>query len=430
MRKLLSVLLVLSVLLTGCTFVDTAQTNISSESTSISSSEITYSTTVETTTETESISTDSSTVAQPSSSRVDDYLDKQARNMNFRSMSDPKLLDFMEGVLYSHLVDDLGKNICIDNVRAIYLSQEYIDELTYNSKENVFFGYTLKELDSQFQGQTYSFTVENGETVVKARAPYDDTYDKMIRNVAIGTGVILICVTITIVTYGAGASAACAIFAAAAEGGAIGGLSGALGGAVTGVLTGVQTGDWEKAKKEGALAASEGYKFGAITGAIISGVGEAAGLYDVSRVTKLSMDQVAVIQRESKLPLSLIKEFKTFEQYEIIRDSGLYGKVINGQQAIVRDIDLEYVKDGMTNLQRMQKGLAPLDPTTDLPYELHHMGQTQDATIAILTQEEHRGAGRHAIWHDLISESQVDHGNVWTTQKRAFWKAFALLFTQ
>ena len=144
----------------------------------------------------------------------------------------------------------------------------------------------------------------------------------------------------------------------------------------------------------------------------------------------MTMDQVATIQRESKLPLSLIKEFQSMDQYNIIKESGMFGKVVDGKSAIIRKIDLNYTKDGMTNLERMRKGLAAIDPETGLAYELHHMGQTQDATIAILTQAEHRGVGNHAIWHDLISPSNVDHGTLWAAQKKAFWKSLATILAK
>ena len=106
----------------------------------------------------------------------------------------------------------------------------------------------------------------------------------------------------------------------------------------------------------------------------------------------------------------------------------MYGGIVDGAPALIRDIDLKFTDElGRSNLQRMQQGLAALDPETGLAYELHHMGQTQDATMAILTQAEHRGVGNHAIWHDLISESAVDHGAVWTAQREAFWKSLATL---
>lgn len=426
MKKLLSVILVLSVFMTGCTIHnDTQNSSVSVESTIAKTSEVA---TIETTKASSIVTSSdvSSGESQSTDAKTDDYLDEQARNMNFRSLSDPNLLKFMEGAVYEHLVDNLDKDAYIDNVSAIYLSQEFIDELSYNSKANVFFGYTLKELDEQFQGQSYLFTVENGQTVVKPRSPYDDTYDKMIRNVAIGTGVILICVTISVVTYGAGAPAASMIFACAAKSGTVMGVSsGTISGVATGISTGIKTGDWEKAKKDGALAASESFKFSVIAGSILGGAGEAIGLKNVAKATKMTMDEVATIQRESKLPLEFIKQFQSFKQYETIRGQKLRGMVINGRQTIVRDIDLKFKDElGRTNIQRMRDGLAPINSITKKPYELHHMKQDPDGVLAILTQEEHRGAGKHSIWH-LFEESEVDHGSTWNKLREDFWKSYA-----
>lgn len=365
---------------------------------------------------------------QLSNLRSSDYLDIEAEELNFSSMSDPDLIPYLESSVYCQLIDELDDDMYIENVSAVYISQEYIDELSYNSQSNIFFGYTLQELDEQFQGERYVFTVENGETVVQPMEEYDDTYDQIIRNVAIGSGVILVCVTVSVVTAGAGAPAASMIFAVAAQSGTVMGLSsGAISGAAAGLTTGITTGDWDQALTDGALAASEGFAIGAVCGSIMGGAGEAIGLHGAT-LNGLSMDEAATIQRESRIPLNIIREFQSMEQYEIIRDSGMYGGVVNGSPALVRDIDLNFVDDmGRTNLQRMQQGLAALDPETGLAYELHHMGQTQDATMAILTQAEHRGVGNHAIWHDLISESVVDHGAAWTAQREAFWRSFATL---
>ena len=409
MKRIIAVMLVLSVFLTGCTVSINRGSSASAESSTVNSTEASNK-------ETSIVS--SAVGPQSSNEDSSDYIDEQAKNMNFRSLSDPELLKFMEAAVYAHLVDEMGRDVCIDNVSAIYLSQEYIDELTYNSKSNVSFGYTLKELDEQFQGQSYLFTVENGQTVVKPRSPYDDTYDKIIRNVAIGTGVILICVTISIATYG-GAPAVSAIFACAAKGGTAMGLSsGTISGVATGITTGIQTGDWEKAKKAGALAGSESFKFSAIAGSILGGAGEAIGLHNVAKTTKLSMDQVAIIQRESKLPLNFIKLFDDFKQYEIVREQKLKGVIINGKQAIVREIDLN-----PANLERMKKGLAPLDPN-GVAYELHHLKQDPSGILAILTQEEHRGAGNYSIWHKVKTGSEVDHGAEWAKTVKEFWKAY------
>lgn len=77
---------------------------------------------------------------------------------------------------------------------------------------------------------------------------YDDTYDKVIRNVAIGTGVILLCVTVSVVTGGLGAPAAVsAIFAASAKSATVFALSsGALSGVSAGIVEGLGTHDFQK----------------------------------------------------------------------------------------------------------------------------------------------------------------------------------------
>ena len=359
--------------------------------------------------------------------RTASYIDDEAESLDFSSVSDAKLLNFMESAVYNKLTDELGEDIFIENVDAIYISQEYIDELTYNSRSNIFFGYTLEELNAQFAGQRYVFTVEDGKTVVKASNGYDDTYYQIIRDVAIGTGVILLCVTVSIATAGA-APAVSMIFAMGAKSGAIMATSsGLISGVAAGLSTGIQTGDWNQALTDAAVAGSEAFKVGAICGTLAGGAGEAIGLHGAT-LNGLSMNEAAIIQRESRIPLNIIKEFQSFEQYEIIRDSGMYGGIVDGAPALIRDIDLNFIDEmGRTNLQRMEQGLAALDPETGLAYELHHMGQTQDATMAILTQAEHRGVGHHAIWHDLISDSVVDHGAVWTAQREAFWKSLATL---
>ena len=417
MKKILSALLVLSVFLTGCTFSN------STKGTSDSSESI-----VENSTANSVIATSSEGMGVDDFDSSD-YIDEQAKGKNFKSLSDPELLDFMEGAVYSHLIDKLGDDACVDNVSAIYISQEFIDELTYNSKANVFFGYSLKELDEQFQGQSYIFTVENGQSVVRAREPYDDTYDKIIQNVAIGTGVILICVTISVATYGAGATAVSAIFACAAKSGTIMGLSSsAISGVASALTTGLSTGDWEQAKKSGALAASESFKVSAITGCILGGATEAVGLKMVtlSQGSQLTMNDVALIQRETKLPLSVISRIKTMDQYQIFKDAGLFGGMVNGKIALIRNIDLDFEYEGITNLERMLNGKAPIDPQTGLKYELHHLAQEENgkAVIAILTQAEHRGEGNFMILHDLTKDSVIDRAE-FDSMRAQFWKDLA-----
>lgn len=117
----------------------------------------------------------------------------------FNDLSDPKLLQYVQDSVYAGLVDQFsGEDYKIENVSAIYYSKEYLDELDYNSKANIFFGYTLQELDEQFKGTRYVFTLnDEGKTTIQPFEDYDDTYDQFIKYVAIGAGVILVLVTIS-----------------------------------------------------------------------------------------------------------------------------------------------------------------------------------------------------------------------------------------
>ena len=202
---------------------------------------------------------------------------------NFATLSDPALLQYVEDNIYSNLVARFdSEDYIIECVNAVYVSEEYLEEVAYNSKSNVYFGYTLEELDAQFQGTRYIFSLgENGETVVEEFAEYDDAYDRVIKNVAIGTGVILVCVTVSVVSGGVGAPAAVSmIFASAAKTGTVYALSsGTISAVAAGTITGIQTGDFEEAKKAAALAGSESFKWGAITGVITGGATKAVELY-------------------------------------------------------------------------------------------------------------------------------------------------------
>jgi len=352
----------------------------------------------------------------------------------FSGMNDPNLLRYTEDIIYQNLVTSLDSELYfVENVSAIYISQEYIDELAYNSQANIYFGYTLQELSEQFHGKKYVFTLgDDGTTIVTEFEDYDDTYDRALKNVAIGTGVILVCVTVSVVSGGLGAPAVSMIFAASAKTGTIMALSGgSIGGISAGIVTGIQTGDMDEALKAAALAGSEGYKWGAISGAITGGVSQTKTLYGAAKQTNFTMNQYAQIQRESGYPLDVIKQFKTMEQYEICKNAGLTPVTVNGKTSLVRAIDLDYIDElGRTNLQRMQQGLAAIDPGSGVSYELHHIGQKTESTLAILTKAEHMQGGNNAIWHEFGIASEVHNAStqsMWLAQKQSYWKQLAVL---
>ena len=247
------------------------------------------------------------------SSEEEDYVKK------YNSLEEEELLQYIEDSIYADLDSSLDESVYeVENIEAVYISKEYIEEYAFNTRPNIYFGYTLEEVENIFKGRKYVFTLgENGETIVKEFEGYDDTYEKVIRNVAIGSGVILICITVAVATDGLGAPASvCAIFAASAKGATTMALSsGIISGVFSGILTGIQTGDMEQACKAGALSGSEGFMWGAISGALIEG-GKTAFLSKGASVVKeattitegVKTAEVVETVGNTKLPWQLAEE--------------------------------------------------------------------------------------------------------------------------
>ena len=207
--------------------------------------------------------------------------------IDFKGLDDKNLHQYVENTLYDNLVANIdSEKYFIENIEVTYISQEYIDELAYNSQANIYFGYTLEEITEIFEGEQYVFTLgEDGETIVVPFEEYNNPYEQVIKNVAMGSGVILICVTVSLVSAGTGAPAISTIFAASAKSATTFAISSAgLSGVTEGIITGAETGDMDKAIEAAALAGSEGFKWGAITGAVTGG---ASKLYEVSKANKV-----------------------------------------------------------------------------------------------------------------------------------------------
>jgi A nuclease of the HNH/ENDO VII superfamily with conserved LHH len=101
-------------------------------------------------------------------------------------------------------------------------------------------------------------------------------------------------------------------------------------------------------------------------------------------------------------------------------------KTFNGNKVFQRDdlINLNLVDSrGRTNLQRMQKGVAPIGPDGQ-SINLHHMIQTQDGAIAEVTQTFHQQnyGALHINPNTIPSGIDRDAFDAW---KRQYWIARA-----
>ena len=400
MKRIIALILSCAICLTACgSAQSTESVSNNTETESVAETQDNTSESVEEeVSSTEKSETEEQAIASADPAFYQDIEDQKIADENL-DLSDENLQQYLRDRIYTEAIEEFDSDeYCVENVQTIYYSKEYIEQLAYNSQENLYFGFTQAELDSQFQGKKYVFTLDEntGETTVVEVESYEDhSTEEILKNVAIGTGVILVCVTVSVATGGT-APAVSMIFALGAKTGTAMALSGgAIGGLSAGLVKGYQTGSFSDAMNVAALGASDGFKWGAIVGALSGGATEAWGLHKAT-ANRLKMNEAAAIQRESKYPLDLISQFKSKAEYEIYRDAGLRTQMVNGKLALVRDIDLNYkssLPDGteVTNLQRMQKGYAPLDPATGKAYQLHHINQDPNGTLAILKEAEHQG---------------------------------------
>ena len=340
----------------------------------------------------------------------------------------------IEDQVYKQVIDSIGDDYYVREVKAQYYSKEYLEEVDYNSKENVLFGYHLSDLDNSFGAGSYVFTLgKDGKTTVEAFKPYDDTTEKLVRNVAIGTGVIVVCVVIAAVSGGVGAPAVAAVFAASAKGAAIGAFSGAIiDGTVGGVTTAIATdGDKDAIIKSIKDEAGEGFKWGAIIGGVTGGISKAASIKKATSAGLKAREAVA-IQKEAKWSTKVIKRIKSVDEYKVYKKAGLVEKTVNGKKALVlknpkKVVKLKYKSNlngkMVTNAQRMQKGLPPIEPKTGQAIELHHVGQTDSSPLAILTKSQHSGKN-DIILHVKNKPSQINRPYFDKVVKPDFWKSY------
>ncbi len=152
------------------------------------------------------------------------------------------------------------------------------------------------------------------------------------------------------------------------------------------------------------------------------------------KTEKLTEDEKTKIKEETGWSDEIIDNIKNMTQYEILKNAGLIEAEINGRKCLIKEnIDINYTDDdGISNRDRIARGLAPLDSKTGKPIELHHLGQKVDSPLVEFTEEEHRtgeyenGKKNQSLWHDNTKGTEVHgDGNSWDQERKAYWKARA-----
>lgn len=115
------------------------------------------------------------------------------------------------------------------------------------------------------------------------------------------------------------------------------------------------------------------------------------------------------------------KHISSVEELNVYIKAGLKEVVINDRVCLIRDINLNYVDEttGLTNKERMERGLAPIDEKTGEKVELHHIGQENDSPLAELTESQHEE--NYSVLHSYDGESRINRGE-FDGQRKNHWK--------
>ena len=185
-------------------------------------------------------------------------VNRKEEKITFSGLDDKKLQEYVAENLYSGINAEFSnEDYKIEQITTVYVSKEYIEELEYNSKSNIYFGYTENDLSKLFDGKKYVFNVgKDNQTIVEEFKFYNDNYNKIIKNVMVGSGVILVCATVSIASGGTIGI----IFAASAKTAAtFATSSAALSGLMSYAIEYYETGDLNTALEKAAVDASESY---------------------------------------------------------------------------------------------------------------------------------------------------------------------------
>lgn len=131
------------------------------------------------------------------------------------------------------------------------------------------------------------------------------------------------------------------------------------------------------------------------------------------------------INKYSKYSSDVNQYISTSKELEVYKNENLLEYKINNR-TVLQDNSLNYTLQdakGRTNLERMEKGLSPLDED-GRPYNLHHIGQKADSPLAELKDSVHKQ--NDSILHNKSIITEVHGGDInWDRERANHWKVRA-----
>lgn len=136
--------------------------------------------------------------------------------------------------------------------------------------------------------------------------------------------------------------------------------------------------------------------------------------------TRMKIEENKKIKENSPYSDTINDYIRSKEELEIYKNLDLKEGVIN-DKPVLKDNSIDpNLKDsaGRTNLERMERGLPPIDKNGD-SYNLHHIGQGKDSPLAELPDKTHKENDK--ILHDKNRPSEIDRDS-FAKERAEHWK--------
>lgn len=161
-------------------------------------------------------------------------------------------------------------------------------------------------------------------------------------------------------------------------------------------------------------------------------------LISKSQEIGITFDDTAMQNMLKELDKALVKEISPYSneinefiknpnELKVYENANLEESIVNDRLVLkTNEINPNLIDSfGRTNIERMEKGLSPIDENGN-SYNLHHIGQKMNSPLAELTQDEHNIYDK--ILHDKTIKTEIHNDTNelnWSKERKEHWQTRA-----
>lgn len=161
-------------------------------------------------------------------------------------------------------------------------------------------------------------------------------------------------------------------------------------------------------------------------------------LISKSQEIGITFDNTEIQNMLKELDKALVKEISPYSneinefiknpnELKVYENANLEESIVNDRLVLkTNEINPNLIDSfGRTNIERMEKGLSPIDESGN-SYNLHHIGQKMNSPLAELTQHEHNIYDK--ILHDKTIKTEIHNDTNelnWSKERKEHWQTRA-----